>query len=38
MPIGSPGMEQGGRREGFNVVAFRANGSREIFSRYEAQS
>jgi hypothetical protein len=38
MPIGSPGMEQGGRRECFNVVAFRANGSREIFSRYEAQS
>ena len=38
MPIGSPGMEQGGRRDAFNVIAFRADGSREVFSRYGAQS
>lgn len=37
MPIGSPGMEQGGRRDAFEVIAFRANGSREVFARYEAQ-
>ena len=37
MPIGSPGMEQGGRRDAFEVIAFRANGSREVFSHHEAQ-
>lgn len=38
MPIGSPGMEQVGRRDAFDVIAFRANGSRDVFSHYAAQS
>lgn len=35
MPLGSPGMEQpGGGGDAFDVVAFRANGARELFARY----
>lgn len=35
MPRGSPGMEQpGGGRDAFDVIAFRANGARELFARY----
>lgn len=30
MPIGSPGMEQGGRRDAYNVIAFR-DGGRQVF-------
>ncbi len=39
MPLGSPGMEQGGAtRDAFDVFAFRADGSREIFSHYAARN
>lgn len=38
MPLGSPGMEQtGGAREAFDVFAFRADGSREVFAHYVAR-
>lgn len=33
MPIGSPGMEQGGRRDSYQVILFSPT-QREIFSRY----
>jgi hypothetical protein len=39
MPIGSPGMEQGaGGRDAFDVFAFRADGGRDVFAHYAAQS
>jgi hypothetical protein len=39
MPLGSPGMEQpGGGRGAFDVFAFRADGSRQIFSHHEARA
>lgn len=39
MPIGSPGMEQGGGgRDAFDVFVFRADGGRDIFAHYAAQS
>lgn len=39
MPLGSPGMEQGGAtRDAFDVFAFRADGSREIFSHYAVRA
>lgn len=34
MPIGSPGMEMGGRKQPYEVIAFRADGSRYVFARY----
>jgi len=34
MPVGSPGMEQGSMVERYDVVLFRADGSRVIFARY----
>lgn len=34
MPLGSPGMEQGGIVEDYDVVAFKKDGSYEIFSSY----
>lgn len=37
MPLGSPGMEvPGGRRDAFEVIAFRRDGGREVYSRYAA--
>lgn len=37
MPIGSPGMEQGGRQEAYKVYAFAPSGSSDIFAQYEAR-
>lgn len=34
MPIGSPGMEQGSRREPYRVILFETNGNRTIFARH----
>lgn len=34
MPIGSPGMEQGNRREPYNVIAFAAGGRTSVFARH----
>jgi hypothetical protein len=33
MPIGSPGMEQGSRKERYTIVAFDSQGGTEIFER-----
>ena len=34
MPIGSPGMEQGGRKDPFNTIAFNKNGQQSVFARH----
>ena len=34
MPIGSPGMEMGNRKQAYEVIAFREDGSRYVFARY----
>ncbi|QIQ85857.1 DUF411 domain-containing protein [Erythrobacter sp.] len=34
MPVGSPGMEMGNRTQPYEVIAFRADGSRYVFARY----
>lgn len=34
MPIGSPGMEQGGRRDSYNVIGIRKDGSAFIYNSY----
>ncbi|MCC5858315.1 MAG: DUF411 domain-containing protein [Ectothiorhodospiraceae bacterium] len=34
MPVGSPGMEIGDRRDPYDVVAFDAEGNTEVFSSY----
>ncbi|MEE4206734.1 MAG: DUF411 domain-containing protein [Erythrobacter sp.] len=34
MPIGSPGMEMGDRTQSYEVIAFRADGSRFVFARH----
>lgn len=34
MPIGSPGMEAGDRREAFETLLLRADGSIEVFQRH----
>jgi len=34
MPVGSPGMEQGNRRDSFNVLAIRKDGSTYIYNSY----
>ena len=33
MPIGSPGMEQGGRTESYSIVAFDKSGKQTVFER-----
>lgn len=38
MPIGSPGMEMGSSRDAYEVIAFKADGTRSVFARYEARS
>ena len=35
MVAGSPGMEQGGRRDSFNVLAIRKDGSSYIYNSYD---
>lgn len=37
MPIGSPGMEMGDRREAFDVHLIREDGTTEVFSSYAAE-
>jgi hypothetical protein len=37
MPIGSPGMEQGGRRDAYDVLLVRADGGTSVFAAYPAQ-
>jgi hypothetical protein len=34
MPMGSPGMEQGGRKQPFNTMAFHKDGTQTIFARH----
>ena len=34
MPMGSPGMEQGGRKQAFSTVAFAKNGKQTVFARH----
>ncbi len=34
MPVGSPGMEMGDRRDPYNVVAFTKDGRRSVFAQY----
>jgi len=34
MPIGSPGMEQGGEFEPYDVLLIRKDGATEVFARY----
>ena len=35
MPLGSPGMEQGGIVEDYDVIAFKKDGTSEIFASYK---
>jgi hypothetical protein len=37
MPIGSPGMESGNKREPYEVLLLKKDGSTEVFARYAAQ-
>jgi hypothetical protein len=34
MPMGSPGMEQGGRKEPFDTIAFTKDGKKSVFARH----
>lgn len=34
MPMGSPGMEQGGRKDPYNVIAFTKDGKRSVFAKH----
>ncbi len=34
MPVGSPGMEMGNRKDNYDVVSFDDNGKQEVFSSY----
>lgn len=34
MPMGSPGMEQGGRKDAYDVIAFTKDGKRSIFAKH----
>ena len=34
MPLGSPGMEQGGTKQHFNTMAFTKNGTETVFARH----
>ena len=35
MPVGSPGMEMGARKEAYDVIAFSPDGSKKVFQRIE---
>ena len=37
MPIGSPGMEQGSRRQAYSVILFDEKGGVSEFQKYAAQ-
>jgi len=34
MPMGSPGMEQGGMKQPFNTIAFTKNGTETVFATH----
>jgi hypothetical protein len=34
MPMGSPGMEQGARKEPYNVMAFTKDGKKTVFAKH----
>jgi hypothetical protein len=34
MPMGSPGMEQGGRKDPYDVIAFTKDGKRSVFAKH----
>jgi hypothetical protein len=34
MPMGSPGMEQGGHAEAYNVIAFTKDGKTTVFAKH----
>jgi hypothetical protein len=34
MPMGSPGMEQGGRKDPFNTIAFSKDGKKTVFAKH----
>ena len=34
MPMGSPGMEQGGRKDPFDTVAFTKDGKKTVFEKH----
>jgi hypothetical protein len=34
MPMGSPGMEQGGRKDPYNVIAFTKEGKKTVFAKH----
>lgn len=34
MPMGSPGMEQGGMKEPYNVIAFTKDGKKYVFAKH----
>ncbi|MGE0460295.1 MAG: DUF411 domain-containing protein [Vicinamibacterales bacterium] len=34
MPIGSPGMEQGGRKDPFDTIAFTKDGKKTVYARH----
>lgn len=35
MPMGSPGMEQGGRKDPFDVIAFTKDGKKSVFATHK---
>jgi hypothetical protein len=34
MPVGAPGMEQGGRNDPYDVIAFTRDGRRSVFAKH----
>lgn len=38
MPFGSPGMESGNKRDAYDVLLLKRDGSTEVFARYGAQT
>ena len=34
MPMGSPGMEQGGRKDPYSVIAFTKDGKKTVFAKH----
>jgi len=34
MPMGSPGMEQGGMKQPYNVMAFTKDGKKYVFAKH----
>jgi hypothetical protein len=36
--MGSPGMEQGGRRDAYSVILFKGDGSTSVFQSYPGEA